>query len=196
MKIILILLLCFTTSTLLAQTKKIAFKSHSGKMENFLSALETGGGDTENFNFGVGIEPTVKFAQLDSLILLCDTAVIMVTSEYCLKRRYDEKDSKKWNAGKDTVFNHPVFSGYLSLDSIKSILKNQYHFRNPVKKTVFIGFEEPITMNRKKKESAIMAFKGDDHLNSNGSTVLITTLIFGLSLLGGLLSWKLYKPAV
>ena len=68
----------YTTS--IAQTKLIAFKSHSGPNENFRLAYESNFFDMENSNLGVLIERDVTTASLDTLILISDTVAVMVTS--------------------------------------------------------------------------------------------------------------------
>jgi len=127
----------------LAQTKKIAFKSHSGNTENFSLALENGLFDMDNSNFGHAPQREVVTAQLDSVIYVSDTMAILVTSEYCT--RTNRSTSKPvsnpnlWKAGRETVYNHPLFSRRHSLDSIKKVIKEQYHFQNQVEKVVFVG---------------------------------------------------------
>ena len=191
MRNLIILLLCINCLPSFAQTKKIAFRSHSGNANQFHSALEDRTGDTEHSNFGVAPDPIVKTAQLDSVILLCDTAAIMVTSEYCRNRRTTKDQETRWRAGKDTVYRHPLFNSHLPLDSIRLILETQYHFRNSPDKVVFIGFEEPITMNRRKNEAVFAGFKSDHQDPMNNQFVIITSLIFGLALLGGGIAWKI-----
>jgi hypothetical protein len=126
-----VLLIAFlTTSTIShAQTKKIAFKSHSGNMEEFHWAL-SGDNELEYSNFGMAPEPLVKEARLDSIIFICDSVAVIVTSEYC--RRNRSKRLSRWRAGSDTVTNHPVFSASLSDDSIRKILRTQYYFRGEI----------------------------------------------------------------
>ncbi|MFZ1528098.1 MAG: hypothetical protein WAT19_05060 [Ferruginibacter sp.] len=126
-----------------AQTKKIAWKSHSGNADLFAAALEENLFDMDGSNFGVAPQREIISAQLDSLICVSDSLAIMVTSEYCNTplRVKNKNENSKWKAGRDTVFYHPLFSKKHSLDSIKAVLANQYYFRNQVQKTVFIGYD-------------------------------------------------------
>jgi hypothetical protein len=142
-----IIALCFCIAVAFnanSQTKKIAFKSHSGNMANFENALATNLFDMDNSNFGVAPVRDIIDAQLDSVIFICDTAAIMVTSQYCRKRdrvtRVEQKQTL-WNAGKDYVYHHPLFSRKHSLDSIKQVLQLQYYFKNPISKVVFVGYD-------------------------------------------------------
>jgi hypothetical protein len=142
-----IIALCFCIAVVLnanSQTKKIAFKSHSGNMVNFEDAFATNLFYMGNSNFGAAPVRDIIDAQLDSVIFICDTAAIMVTSQYCRKRdrvtRVQQKQTL-WNAGKDYVYHHPLFSRKHSLDSIKQVLQLQYYFKNPISKVVFVGYD-------------------------------------------------------
>ncbi|MBL0144470.1 MAG: hypothetical protein IPP48_00535 [Chitinophagaceae bacterium] len=126
------------------QTKKISYKSHSGSAANYSTALAENLFDMDNSNFGVAPTKEIVEAQLDSVIFICDTVALMVTSRFC-KARKDYNNSavlqKLWKAGRDSVFYHPLFSKKHSLDSIKAILQMQYYFRNPISKVVFVGYD-------------------------------------------------------
>jgi hypothetical protein len=127
-----------------SQTKKIAFKGHSGNMANFEIAFNNNLFDMESSNFGAAPIREVIDAQLDSVIFICDTTAIMITSRYCRKRDRVTKVEQKqifWNAGKDYVYHHPLFSRKHSLDSIKQVLQLQYYFKNPINKVVFVGYD-------------------------------------------------------
>ena len=141
MRITLLLSILLVATGIQAQTKKISWKSHSGNMNNFFAALESGN-DLDNSNFGMAVEPTVRNARLDSVIFICDSVAVMVTSEYCTNRWHKKEPATKWKAGKDTVINHPVFSRRLTPDSIRVILNEQYYFRNEAENVVFVGLEE------------------------------------------------------
>ena len=111
-----------TASLLLAstlafgQTKLIYFKSHSGNMKHFKTALISDLFDTGNSNFGMAPQREVKFARLDTLLFLTDSSAIMFTNNYC-STGYGNSNSQ-WKAGKDTVFDHPLFTRANTLDSI------------------------------------------------------------------------------
>ena len=84
MKVIYVLaLLIFCEVELNAQTRRIAFKSHSGSESNYRQMLENHLFNHELSNFGVGPEPMVQNAHLDSIIFLPDSKVLMVTSYAC-----------------------------------------------------------------------------------------------------------------
>jgi hypothetical protein len=143
-KLILVVTFILLASIGFAQTKKIAFKSHSGNMANYACAVSQNLFDIENSNFGVAPTREIIEAKLDSVIFICDTAVIMVTSSYCTKKNWRstiQEKTKLWKAGRETVYYHPLFSKKHSLDSIKNILKTQYYFKNPIDGVKFIGYD-------------------------------------------------------
>lgn len=141
-----------------AQTKLIEFKSHSGNVSHFKTALEESIFGLERSNFGEAPMRTIRNAHLDSLIFLNDTAAVMVTSEICTRQtwRGDNRDSVIWKAGRDTVLYHPLFTQQHRLDSIQEVLDDQYHFNNEAKEVIFIGYdnqpEKPEVDKRTKKE--------------------------------------------
>jgi hypothetical protein len=144
-KTLLLTVAAFTiTVNSFSQTKKIAFKSHSGSAENYSAALSENLFDIDNSNFGMAPTREIIDAKLDSVIFICDTVALMVTSRYCKKRNeYNSSTSKEklWSAGRDSVFYHPLFSNKHSLDSIKAMLEMHYYFKNPISKVIFIGYD-------------------------------------------------------
>ena len=119
MRFLLIFLLLTGNLFLSAQTKKIAFKSHSGSIENFQLALNNELFNMDNSNFGRGPEPEVVSAELDSIIFVSDSVAVMVTSQHCKVWYKPSEKATLWKAGKDTLINHPLFSHKHSLDSIR-----------------------------------------------------------------------------
>ncbi|MEQ1676081.1 MAG: hypothetical protein ABL876_05255 [Chitinophagaceae bacterium] len=194
MKQLLLFCLCLTTLVVQAQTKKIAFKSHSGSSSNFSIALEKDLFDMDNSNFGHAPQRDVKTAQLDSVIFISDTVAVMVTSEYCKRPDQEEKQARLWKAGRETVINHPLFSRKHSLDSIRNIIREQYNFRNPVEKVVFVGYDNKVKKTRKNTALPIIATGNDNNQSPfDGQFVLILSLIAVASLLAAFVSLQLYK---
>lgn len=201
MKRSILLLLCFSSLAGMAQTKKIAFKSHSGSAENFSLALENSLFDMENSNFGVAPTELVRHAQLDSVIFICDTMALMVTSQYCTRLLRHSKEpqgeSTRWQPGRAEVKNHPLFSQQHSLDSIKQVIRTQYNFQNPVEKVVFIGYDNnKLITKKKKKTDYVRGAAGPlytDELPGNGTGGWIFAGILAASLLGGGISWQYYR---
>jgi hypothetical protein len=145
-----------------AQTKVIAYKSHSGNSNTFAKAYQKNMFNIRSSNFGHKIQPLVRNARLDSLIFINDTCQIMVTSKVCSEKlvgyvltketayhiesskkeeeTYDDKKNSVWKAGRDTVYNHYLFSHNESLEWIKERLKKDFYFRNSIDSTVFLGY--------------------------------------------------------
>lgn len=95
-------------------------------------------------NFGMAPQRFVRNSNLDSVILLSDNVAIMITSETCNWEDYDGRDKSNknlWSAGRDTVYDHPVFTTKNTLKSVKSTLKQEYYFANSIDSVVFIGFD-------------------------------------------------------
>jgi len=180
-----------------SQTKLIAHKSHSGKSKNFHTAMLFHS-NLKSSDFGVGIEPTVEHAKLDTLKYISDSVSVMVTSYFCddsytLRRRLKKKTDtlpsrfeqinteEKWSAGTDTLYNHPLFSKKNALDSIKKILKENYNFKNNIDSVKFIGYNtiNNTIINEKKEESLPPIFnsKRKTNLNLKVIGILIITLL-------------------
>ncbi len=183
----------FLGISLQAQTKLIAHKSHSGNISTFSIVLENELFDTDNSNFGMAPEPTVTIAKLDSVIYLSDTAAVMITSYYC--ENVKRKRTSLWNAGRDTVYHHGLFTKKHALDSIKNVLKRQYHFKNPVDSVKFIGYDNGGNCETGNYETfPVITFHDNDRPPFNLVFILSSSIIL-LSLLAGLLSWKFYPVA-
>ncbi len=147
MKTILAIVLLVFTGTAFSQTKLIFHKSHSGASASFVKTL-----NSNYSNFGRAPVREVKNAMLDSVIYLTDTSAIMVTSVYCVRNGDNSpvemegttktrNQGKLWHAGRDTVYNHPLFSLKHSLDSIKMVVATEYYFKNNIDNVRFVGYD-------------------------------------------------------
>lgn len=147
MKTILAIVLLVFTGTAFSQTKLIFHKSHSGSSASFVKTI-----NSNYSNFGRAPVREVKNAMLDSVIYLSDSSAIMVTSEYCVRKgdyspaetegtTKTRNQGKLWRAGRDTVYNHPLFSRKHSLDSIKMIVATEYYFKNSIDDVRFVGYD-------------------------------------------------------
>lgn len=160
------LLLCIQFG--FSQTKLIAHKRHSGT--DFHYALTNNTSDIKDSNFGEAPIRIVQNAQLDSVIFIDDVKAVMVTSGYCREMRVIDSVSV-WKPGRDTVYNHELFSKKHKLDSIKQVLKTQYNFKNDIDKVVFIGYdnEKKVVKSKKKKKEFVppLIIKSKDNDNFN-----------------------------
>ncbi len=185
------------------QTRLISHKSHSGSTATFTTALKNNLFDSDASNFGVAPIRTVKTAQLDSVIFISHDKAVMVTSEYChtedMRGRAKEDNEKAertlWKAGRDTVYNHPLFSRNHSLDSIRSVLKNDYFFKNDIDNTVFIGYDNKTKKyereeKKRKKSTFYVGRTGNDNFPSKPMLVFILAL---LSAVFGCMLYLIYK---
>lgn len=128
----------------LAQTKLISYKSHSGNKRHLNSALSNNLFTMGESNFGMAPQRMVRNSKLDTVILVSEKKAIMITSEYCHYEDYgggDRSNGMLWSAGKDTVYDHPVFNSGKSVSEIKRTLKQEYFFANPIDSVVFLGFD-------------------------------------------------------
>jgi hypothetical protein len=197
---LLVAVLSLISTTLSAQTKKIAFESHSGNLENFNIALTNVLFDNGESDYGL---PASKPAyKLDSVIFISDTVSILVSKEYI--RPWTEKsDSKDKFVGvkKDTVHNDPLFSRKYLLDSIKKMVDNRGLYET-TNKTKFVGFDNKkngIKKTGDKPKQQLIPFAitndpPDDHPPFDMQLALMLGTILLLSLLGGWLSWRFYQP--
>jgi hypothetical protein len=186
---------CLFSTISLSQTKLISHKSHSGTNANFRIALEENLFDIGDSNLGDVPYREVKNAQLDTVIYISKGKSVMITSEYCkVENRYHRINEDKslgdfWKKGTDTVFDHPLFSKKHSLDSIKDVLKKQFHFKNDIDKVIFIGFDNKLQKHRKKKSETIL------NTDSNPDFPTKPFLIFCLVLLSTIVVYFTWKTA-
>lgn len=206
MRQLLILLLSFTGLSLSAQTKKIAFESHSGDPNNFHIALTNEFFDNGESDYGL---PSHKSKyKLDSVVYLNDSTALLVSKEY--QAPWEAKaDSlfKFIRVRADTIYNTGLFNKKNTADSIRKGLKsisNMITEYEASSKTKFIGFakSKPATKEKEKeqpKEQQVLPviIPNDPPDNSSpfdpGLVWMIVAILL-LSLIGGWISWKLYKP--
>jgi len=182
-----------------AQTKLIALKSHSGTASG-TEWLTSEFDDITASDFGMYPEPTVKFAVLDSVIFVCDTLSIMVTSRRCTLRGAQEATSTVWWVGRANAIRHPLFSRQHQLDSIRRVLKKNYNFRNPIEKVVFVGFDNDSCAGGQQTDRVRgelpIAGKQIDGGPFDATGISILAGILCSSLLAGWCCWKYYRPTV
>ncbi|MCA6068355.1 hypothetical protein JI747_014275 [Chryseobacterium sp. RG1] len=122
-----------------AQTKLISYKSHSGNMEYFEKSIVEDSYNTNYSNLGIRPEPYIINPKLDSVIIIDDKKSVIVTSVLHKDRR--NSNTEKWNTGRDTVYNHPIFSSQ-NIDSVKNVLRRNYNFENDLDSTVFLKYDK------------------------------------------------------
>lgn len=138
--------LCFFGLTAWSQTKLIAHKSHSGSAKSFKYSLHSKAFSKGESNFGQAPQRLVRNSRLDTVRLLPDARVVMITSESCYWADYGgspESNPELWSAGKDTLNGHPLFNAEHTPMEIRKTLKDEYYFTNSPASVVLIGFDEP-----------------------------------------------------
>jgi hypothetical protein len=193
---LLVAVLSLVSTALAAQTKKIAFESHSGNMDNFSIAMTNDLFNSDESDFGLPPSKDVKTYKLDTVIFISDSISVMVKREYSRLFTAPKDSAKFTRAMKDTIYNDPLFARKHSLDSIRVVLKKYNYYMNPVNKVVFIGYDnkKPVV----KKHNILPLVITDDNPGNNSPFDVQLALMLGtillLSLLGGWLTWKFYQP--
>lgn len=188
-----------------SQTKKIAFESHSGNMKNFSIALNNELFDSEHSDFGefrplnrdiAELIPVRWVHKLDSVIVISDTMLALVAGRYS-RLVNAASDSADQFAG--TIYPYYKFYWVKKNNPVESfkqqIKKDKFYELRP--NTVFKGFE------KKGKECPVvqealplLIIPGPPDNNSPFDPQLMVMIgsILLLSLTGGCLSWRFYKP--
>lgn len=207
MRFSILILSSFIVFNLAAQTKKIAFKSHSGSDENFKIALKQNLFDIEESNFGLPATKSIYTKSLDSVIKISSVTTILVVSNYSTQTFPKKGKPTLTGISRDTLYEDPLFSKQHSLDSIRNVLRIRKTYQNPVSKIIFIGFDNKKAKNNKQSLVTPFIIDKDSQNNSNISIVpdsqssardtsiyWMLGLIIGLSLLAGFMAWKFASP--
>ncbi len=174
--IVTLILLCSVAS--FAQTKLIFHKSHSGSGAAFEKTIRS------NYSsFGAYPIKQVTNSSLDSVIYLTDISAIMITSEYCRYLGLHDTQNEGmattknlgsfWRAGRDTVYNHPLFTRKHALDSIRMAVKMDYYFSNDIDSTKFVGYDNVVAKDKEVVKQPV---------EKNGNEVYLL-LVFVIALL-------------
>ncbi len=221
MKTIVVFVLFFTgVITLRAQTKAIAYKSHSGSAANYGYALNTDPYLITDAGFGLPSHRSYHF--IKEVRYLKRNTAVLVSAVY-QGDFVQMKDTVFVQNMYDTVFNKSLFKESVTLDSLKILLQRKYHYDNGFEAVQFVGFDNiPKKANRNKsknnKSVALIITEGNDvnppntpsamtefvSYKANASTtsgsklpkvdfsLLLKMLLF--SAIAGWLVWKLYRP--
>lgn len=171
-----------------SQTKLISYKSHSGDMKYFEKSIVEDSYNANYSNLGVAPERFVNNSKLDSVIIINDKKSVMVTSLFCKNRR--NGNTEKWKAGRDTVYNHAIFSSE-NIDSVKNILRRDYNFQNDIDSTVFLKYD-----SKTKKYNPISikkAIKKAEIKNSKSTEEMMYLLIISIAIFASLFIYKKHR---
>lgn len=108
-------------------------------MEYFEKSIAEDSYNTNYSNLGVAPERYVVNSKLDSVIIIDNKKSVIVTSVFCKNRR--TSNTEKWKPGRDTVYNHAIFSSQ-NIDSVKNVLRRNYNFENNLDSTVFLKYDK------------------------------------------------------
>jgi len=170
-----------------AQTKKIAFESHSGSAENFNIALSNNFFETDDSNFGLPSHKNVY--KIEKIIFISDSQSVLVSKVY--DRPFDALNDSSdifINKKVDTLTGSNMFNKKVPVDSLKKLLK--YYDKYEInEKTKFINKGE------KRSKQKIFISNNNDAGNTpfSGSqwAFLITGILF-FALIAGWITWRMY----
>lgn len=180
MKKLLLLLACAYSLALQAQTRLIAYKSHSGAAENFSVFINEHLFDADESNFG--LPPSVV---LDSLILVKKNVAVAVTHHGTEGSSYYKKY--------DTLRSKKLFNRKTPLDTLKKNIRQLIRFENPADSVHFVGFGNTAPDGRKENRLFYISHKDDRYNPFDGTAVSISLLILLSSLLAGTAAWQWKK---
>ncbi len=210
--IINIILLNFLTLPCLAQTKAIAYKSHSGSAANYKAALLNDAFLAGDAGFGVPAYRSYKY--LKSVKYIGQHTVVIATAFY--RSHYsDTVPDKLVRVSYDTVLNKDLFKPPFNMEKIKTTLFEQHHYNNDINKAEFIGFKNAVSKTKHKKNKDIKPYDAITATEPDTANIAMITaepfinkpaafthqksnspwlLIILFSLIAGWLSNRLYKP--
>lgn len=145
MKKTVLLILLFITALCQAQTKKIAYKSHSGSKHSFSKAYKNSLFDMDHSNFGgPGVS---KMRVLDTLIILNDTTAIFKLREtnvcYRFGTSFKNLDQSDFKPRVDTLVSYKI--NYPENDDRMELIRSfrsGYYPSNPLEEIKIIDFRE------------------------------------------------------
>ena len=205
---LLVVLVCLISTTLLAQTKKIAFESHSGNPDNFNIALTNELFDIDESDFGIPSHSSMY--DLRKIIFISDSVTVIVGKRYL--KPWGAADSLFKFVGNmsDTLYNDEVFakknsperikyllkgrSGGVNVYKIDSVMFESYKNKKPVKTKP--GNNKPVENKQNIIPLAIPQNSSGGNPPFDMQLALMLGSILFLSLAGGWLSLKFYRPRI
>ncbi len=152
MKLSAVLYFLFIGFATQAQTKEIAFKSHSGNMKNYSISL---GHNIFSDGSNFGLPSHRNYTKLDSVIYISAVRTVIVESIYSSDWMHPIDSATFSYFRRDTVKNHPLYAQKHSLDSIKKVLENNRTFSNKIEEVVFVGYDNKKPKIKKPAENKI-----------------------------------------
>ncbi|MCT2563286.1 hypothetical protein [Chryseobacterium herbae] len=170
--------------SIFSQTKLIAFKSHSGHSADFNTAVSKNLFDANFSNLGDS-RPFYEKMKLDSVIILEDGESVLVTRSAGIL--FNDK-KEEWQPGRKVVHNRALFAKK-NIDSVKTVLKNNYQFVNDMDSVVVVKYNKQDKSYKVIKPAATKPEKEKSEKIPRG--LLLGILMFSGA--SGLYSWKKNK---
>ncbi len=196
------LLMMFVAFQLVAQTKLIAHKSHSGSKANFKAALENNLFDIGESNYG-NPRQSINLKRLDSIVFVNDSTALIKNSDGIAftKWNIEIEDKKKllktctyWNSKTDTVYYTPTKKPKKAISAIKEILEKK-QFDNSIDSVTFIGFDT--ASHKKRKKEAMVSFvfpqKGNDQPPFDKSMFWLAAGVMLSLMATALINWRKHQ---
>jgi hypothetical protein len=192
------------------QTREIAFKSHSGNMQEFKLAVQNGLLDESDF----GLPPKEVYSyRLDSVIYISESLAVIISTQYVREFSTPADSAKFFRVQKDSVYNSQLWSQRHSLDSIRKVLNDENYYINSknLNKVIFVGYDnKKPALNRQKPKTNVVPPVSTIQGNNNDSSlettlpssvfdyqlVFMIAAIFLVSFVGGWVSWRYLQPAM
>lgn len=217
--IILIILFCSAVITVGAQTKAIAYKSHSGSAANYAIALDIDNGLKYDAGFGLPSHRNYRFVK--EVHYLKENTIVIYSAMY-QGDFIQVKDTVFVRNFYDTIVDKQLLVAPISIDTLRVKLAEKYRFDNSFKEAKFMGFGKVITKNErkgnKKKKNAVTIITSNQPNKNLPKSILASeqrtgdisqaflpkksfslsfSLFFQLLFVSGIigwLAWKLYQP--
>jgi len=165
MKNILGLIILIIFSYVSAQTPSIMLKRLRCSNEDLVTSLKKPNSPIRQSNFGLPPTIYLKRAVIDSIIVINDSSVLVVTShqikeelQWCgcefdtvgrffffsdsmLLKSLSYDSTGMWKPGRDLLINHGIFNSKYTCEEILTALDYKYRLNHATENTVFVGFD-------------------------------------------------------
>lgn len=207
MKSLFAILFVILNGAFLAQTPHIMHLRLGGTEATFQQNMQDPNSLIRQTNFGLGPAIFVKRAVIDSVIVVNDSTVVVVTSHQTLeeywwgRHAYDSTNQHyvcsdtmiqrfltydstgMWIPGRDTLVNHAVFNAKLRCDQIIEKLRLDFELQQGSSSIVFIGFDCSEALQKSKRNFLpFILFKWPQNPNFWISIALGLSLLYFLVL--------------
>ena len=146
--IILIILFFIAAITVGAQTKAIAYKSHSGSAANYAVALDIDNALKYDAGFGLPSHRNYRFVK--EVHYLSKNSIVIYSAMY-EGDFMQVRDTVFIRNFYDTIVDIQLLTVPISIDTLRIKLAEKYKFDNSFKEVNFIGFDKIIKKDERKR---------------------------------------------